>query len=195
MKIKKTYQGAVPLNRISAQEDNSELNTYSTAYINNLKENSDQAIDELKQQNLHDYIIIGLSQASIPISEDGAWVTVGFGSIVKQSGSKLSASLPGVKVGAGVKKVRIYGQVVVYEAPDNKYAFLGIRINNNMVAKTIHQVGQWMSISLDWVAEVKENDIIDMAMYKEANEESYYLQDFVNFTKAPCNYLLVEAIE
>lgn len=34
MKIKKTYQGAIPLNRISNQEDNSELNTYSTKYIN-----------------------------------------------------------------------------------------------------------------------------------------------------------------
>lgn len=35
MKIKKTYQGAVPLNRISNQKDNSELNTYSTQYLNN----------------------------------------------------------------------------------------------------------------------------------------------------------------
>ena len=35
MKIKKTYQGAIPLNRISNQEDNSELNTYSAKYINN----------------------------------------------------------------------------------------------------------------------------------------------------------------
>ena len=34
MKIKKTYQGAIPLNRISNQEDNSELNTYSAKYIN-----------------------------------------------------------------------------------------------------------------------------------------------------------------
>ena len=34
MKIKKTYQGSVPLNRISNQGDNSELNTYSTQYLN-----------------------------------------------------------------------------------------------------------------------------------------------------------------
>ncbi len=34
MKIKKTYQGAVPLNRISNQENVSELNTYSTQYLN-----------------------------------------------------------------------------------------------------------------------------------------------------------------
>ena len=35
MKIKKTYQGSVPLNRISNQKDSSELNTYSTQYLNN----------------------------------------------------------------------------------------------------------------------------------------------------------------
>lgn len=35
MKIKKTYQGAIPLNRISNQGNNSELNTYSAKYINN----------------------------------------------------------------------------------------------------------------------------------------------------------------
>jgi hypothetical protein len=34
MKIKKTYQGSVPLNRISNQGDNSEFNTYSTQYLN-----------------------------------------------------------------------------------------------------------------------------------------------------------------
>ena len=34
MKIKKTYQGSVPLNRISNQKDSSELNTYSAQYLN-----------------------------------------------------------------------------------------------------------------------------------------------------------------
>ena len=34
MKIKKTYQGAIPLNRISNDTDNSDVNTYSARYIN-----------------------------------------------------------------------------------------------------------------------------------------------------------------
>ena len=34
MKIQKVYQGAIPLNRISNQEDDSQINTYSTEYIN-----------------------------------------------------------------------------------------------------------------------------------------------------------------
>jgi len=34
MRIKKTYQGAVPLNRISNNKNDSHLNTYSTEYLN-----------------------------------------------------------------------------------------------------------------------------------------------------------------
>lgn len=48
MKIKKTYQGAIPLNRISNQEDNSELNTYSTQYINSLNANNTTNIAALQ---------------------------------------------------------------------------------------------------------------------------------------------------
>lgn len=35
MKIQKKYQGAIPLNRIANEHDESEVNTYSTNYINN----------------------------------------------------------------------------------------------------------------------------------------------------------------
>lgn len=34
MKIKKTYQGAIPLNRIANEHNESEVNTYSTNYLN-----------------------------------------------------------------------------------------------------------------------------------------------------------------
>lgn len=36
MKIKKTYQGAIPLNRIANEYNESEINTYSTNYVNNM---------------------------------------------------------------------------------------------------------------------------------------------------------------
>ena len=35
MKIQKTYQGAIPLNRIANEHNESEVNTYSTQYLNN----------------------------------------------------------------------------------------------------------------------------------------------------------------
>lgn len=39
MKIQKTYQGAIPLNRIANEYDESDINTYSTNYINNSTNN------------------------------------------------------------------------------------------------------------------------------------------------------------
>lgn len=40
MKIQKKYQGAIPLNRIANEHNGSEVNTYSTNYINNLVVNN-----------------------------------------------------------------------------------------------------------------------------------------------------------
>ena len=57
MKIQKKYQGAIPLNRISNQEDNSELNTYSTIYLNekhlSLQDELMEAIETAKADTLN----------------------------------------------------------------------------------------------------------------------------------------------
>jgi DNA polymerase elongation subunit (family B) len=45
MKIQKKYQGAIPLNRIANEHNESEVNTYSTNYINNL------VVDNLTTEN------------------------------------------------------------------------------------------------------------------------------------------------
>lgn len=57
MKIQKKYQGAIPLNRISNNTDNSDINTYSAKYINEEiekleeKDNSlDAAIEDLSSR-------------------------------------------------------------------------------------------------------------------------------------------------
>jgi hypothetical protein len=39
MKIQKKYQGAIPLNRIANERNESEINTYSTKYINGINDN------------------------------------------------------------------------------------------------------------------------------------------------------------
>lgn len=39
MKIQKKYQGAIPLNRIANEHNESEINTYSTNYINSINDN------------------------------------------------------------------------------------------------------------------------------------------------------------
>jgi hypothetical protein len=209
MKIQKKYQGAVPLNRIANEYNESEINTYSTDYINaqNTEQNNiitQQAedisqnttdISNLQKQVTHDYAVLGFSEAESSWTEDEVWVRVGFGRTVKLSGTKLSVDMPRVRVGAGVKKVHIHGQLIVYQSSADRYIFLGIRVNETVKAKTIHGLGQWMAISLDWVEEVKEGDVIDLAVYKDCEGERITLQDFVKFTDAPCNFLLVEVIE
>ena len=198
MKIQKVYQGAIPLNRIANEYNESELNTYSTNYINAQVEGISQNttnISNLQKQITHDYAVLGFSGAESSWTEDGTWVRVGFGRTVKLSGTKLSVDMPRIRVGAGVKKVHIHGQLVVYQSKADQYMFLGIRVNEVMKAKTIHGLGNWMAVSLDWIEEVKEGDLIDLAVYKETSGARMTLQDFTSFTTAPCNFLLVEVIE
>lgn len=45
MKIQKTYQGAVPLNRIANEHNESDINTYSTNYTNSQFENINTKLD------------------------------------------------------------------------------------------------------------------------------------------------------
>ena len=46
MKIKKTYQGAIPLNRIANEHNESEINTYSTNHINKMLEQQNSDTEE-----------------------------------------------------------------------------------------------------------------------------------------------------
>lgn len=62
MKIQKKYQGAIPLNRIANEHNESELNTYSTNYINDLvvdnivTEDSSRALSARQGKILNDKI-------------------------------------------------------------------------------------------------------------------------------------------
>lgn len=49
MKIKKTHQGAIPLNRIANERNESAINAYSTDYINNKIDNLETEIDNVKE--------------------------------------------------------------------------------------------------------------------------------------------------
>lgn len=62
MKIQKKYQGAIPLNRIANEHNESDTNTYSTNYINNLvvdnvvTEDAEQALSARQGKILNDKI-------------------------------------------------------------------------------------------------------------------------------------------
>jgi hypothetical protein len=200
MKIQKKYQGAIPLNRIANEYNDSQLNTYSTEYINNKLEDcvTDEQLNNYptKEEIGKSHIMIGFPNAASSWTEDNVWVTVGFGKVHEISGTKLSCSGAGVVVGPNVKKVRILGQLTFYQCPEDNYSFLGIKINNTMKVKTIQQLGSWRSVTIETTASVKEGDIITLEVYKDTdNGERFEMNDFVSFTSAPCNFLLVETIE
>ena len=50
MKIQKKYQGAIPLNRIANEHNESEINTYSTNYVNSQLETLQNDVDELQTE-------------------------------------------------------------------------------------------------------------------------------------------------
>jgi hypothetical protein len=67
MKIQKKYQGAVPLNRIANEYNESEINTYSTDYINNTIKDINSNTEQMKQD------ITTLKSTSPAIKEQHQW--------------------------------------------------------------------------------------------------------------------------
>ncbi len=159
--------------------------------VNELQTN----VNNIKTQITHDFMILGFSGAESTWTEDGVWVPVGFGAVKSSSGSKLINSMPNVKIGKGVSKVRVFVQLTYYQQSADDYMFLAITKNGSNQAKSIQAMAQWGQITVDYVLSVKEGDLIGAQVYKDNDEGRVYLQDFTSFTSAPCNYLLVEVIE
>lgn len=159
--------------------------------VNELQSN----INNIKTQMSHDFMILGFSGAESTWTEDGVWIPVGFGAVKSCSGTKLINSMPNVKIGAGVSKVRVFVQLTYYQESPEDYMFLAITKNGTNQAKSIQAMADWGQITVDYVLSVKEGDLIGAQVYKDNDGARVDLQDFLGFTSAPCNYLLVEVIE
>lgn len=159
--------------------------------VNELQTN----INNIKTQISHDFIVLGFSGAESTWTEDGVWIPVGFGAVKSYSGTKLINSMPNVKIGAGVSKVRVFVQLTYYQESSEDYMFLAITKNGTNQAKSIQAMAAWGQITVDYVLSVKEGDLIGAQVYKDNDGTRVDLQDFIGFTNAPCNYLLVEVIE
>lgn len=153
------------------------------------------SINDIQKQMSHDFMILGFSGAESTWTEDGVWIPVGFGTVKSYSGAKLINSMPNVKIGAGVSKVRVFVQLTYYQESPEDYMFLAITKNGTNQAKSIQAMANWGQITVDYVLSVKEGDLIGAQVYKDNNGVRVDLQDFTGFTNAPCNYLLVEVIE
>ena len=159
--------------------------------VNELQTN----VNNIKTQITHDFMVLGFSGAESTWTEDGVWIPVGFGAVKSSSGNKLINSMPNVKIGKGVSKVRVFAQLTYYQESTDDYMFLAITKNGVNQAKSIQAMAAWGQITVDYVLSVKEGDLIGAQVYKDNDGVKVDLQDFTSFTNAPCNYLLVEVIE
>ena len=159
--------------------------------VNELQAN----VNDIKTQITHDFMVLGFSGAESTWTEDGVWIPVGFGAVKSSSGNKLINSMPNVKIGKGVSKVRVFVQLTYYQESVDDYMFLAITKNGANQAKSIQAMAAWGQITVDYVLSVKEGDLIGAQVYKDNDGVRVDLQDFTSFTNAPCNYLLVEVIE
>jgi microcystin-dependent protein len=182
-------------NTLTSTSTSNALSAAQGKILNNSVNELQTSVNNIKTQITHDFMVLGFSGAESTWTEDGVWVPVGFGAVKSSSGSKLINSMPNVKIGKGVSKVRVFVQLTYYQQSADDYMFLAITKNGTNQAKSIQAMAQWGQITVDYVLSVKEGDLIGAQVYKDNDGGRIYLQDFTSFTSAPCNYLLVEVIE
>lgn len=182
-------------NTLTSTSTSNALSAAQGKILSNSVNELQTSVNSIQTQITHDFMVLGFSGAESTWTEDGVWVPVGFGAVKSSSGSKLINSMPSVKIGKGVSKVRVFAQLTYYQQSTDDYMFLAITKNGTNQAKSIQAMAQWGQITVDYVLSVKEGDLIGAQVYKESDGGRVYLQDFTSFTSAPCNYLLVEVIE
>lgn len=182
-------------NTLTSTSTSNALSAAQGKILSNSVNELQTSVNNIKTQITHDFMVLGFSGDESTWTEDGVWVPVGFGAVKSSSGSKLINSMPNVKIGKGVSKVRVFAQLTYYQESTDDYMFLAITKNGTNQAKSIQAMAMWGQITVDYVLSVKEGDLIGAQVYKDNDGVRVDLQDFTSFTSAPCNYLLVEVIE
>ena len=211
MKIQKKYQGAIPLNRIANEHNESEINTYSTQYINTQLEDIDNNFGEINnkfneytttEESKRNYIMVskknGSSFEPIRWSTATVWNRLPLGIINEQFGTAFALD----EYDTGIEIKGYAGPILVTAAitydcrvtGEPTYLFGSIRKNEVNMVKTIsHSSGNWHTINLSCVLYVQDGDIIDLAVYKDyTGEISFY--NYTGFTDAPCCYMTITEI-
>ena len=182
-------------NTLTSTSTSNALSAAQGKILSNSVNELQTSVNNIKTQITHDFMVLGFSGAESTWTEDGVWIPVGFGAVKSSSGNKLINSMPNVKIGKGVSKVRVFAQLTYYQESTDDYMFLAITKNGVNQAKSIQAMAAWGQITVDYVLSVKEGDLIGAQVYKDNDGVRVDLQDFTSFTNAPCNYLLVEVIE
>ena len=160
MKIKKIYQGELPENKILNAQSTSQTDTYSCDYINNL-------------QGL-DYICVNKGKNN-SLTLSAGYQKIVLESIVSSNGNKLTLLNNNVVVGAGVSKIRVSGQLALWNANGTIGAAIvknddlvnGVLILSWGEAKTNKDACVLITITF---ADVQEGDKISLYLYAGAEQ-------------------------
>lgn len=155
MKIKKIYQGELPENKILNTQSTSQTDTYSCEYINNLL--GLNYISAWKWQNETLSLKQGFSKVDLK-------------QVMSSNGNKLTLSNNNVVIGSGVSKIRINGQLALYNGNGN-FGVAIVKNNNLDEGRLIMTWGEALAnkdtciITTTTYADVQEGDLISLYIY------------------------------
>lgn len=144
------------------------------------------------------YMMKGKITEPIKWSTSQSWVPMDFKKVVESSGNKLIDYGTGIKIGAGVSKVRAVAQVLYDVANiDASANYLFMRISQNDIgkSKTITGMLRWGMLHTEAVFGVKEGDVIKCDVLKNTDREIGFYDYTGNFGSGNGCYLIVEVIE
>ena len=160
MKIKKIYQGELPENKILNAQSTSQTDTYSCEYINDLQ---------------------GLNYISVRPSSSGSrnlstgYIKIGLGSVVSSNGNKLTLSNDSVVIGAGISKIRVSGQLALWNA-NGTFGVAIVKnddlVNGNLILSWGEAIANKDTCILTTTAyaDVQEGDVISLYLYATTSQ-------------------------
>lgn len=115
-----------------------------------------------KECEIKDYITVTTHAASSGVDyADNAWLP--FSTVLSQYGSKLTAANGGVRVGKGVSKVKVEGQMFLSKGNNTEnYQWMILKLNNVDISGVIApNTGGFCSVAFSSrIVDVKEGDLI-----------------------------------
>ena len=175
MKIRKTFAGNLPDNKIVNSKSNSETDTYICKYLNER--------NVILDQNSTGYTTESTAAETVPLTQ------------VEKIGGKLSISEDGgIKIGKGVNYVRASGQINYSSAPSDQTRLASYIYKNtsNMSLSSIRSSGTASAqcvVNAPTLIDVKEGDIIYL---KARTNDS---AGGVTASSTKTTYLYVEVID
>lgn len=167
--------------------------TILKTYLDNINTN----ITNLSKKG--NYIVLGKPAGSEPIawSGKGSWNKMPYERLIKSNGTVLKSYSSGtLKIAAGVKHIRAKGHVTFdWNVSGTDFLFLRLVKNNEVITKTISTLHRWGFITIEADFNVKENDIIEFQVLKDAAGTCSFYDYTENYGAGCGNYCILEVLE